>query len=64
LGDKSDVNGNRIIGDRQATKNLQSESKPESPIWKHIDRWKRQGLKPTFEISAGMLTLWGVSDEL
>ncbi len=38
----------------------ESVSKPESKIWKLIDKWKKQGLKPQFEIYAKMLTVWGL----
>jgi len=59
-GENLDVKG--VINPR---KDLSAEipnpdSKPEAKIWKHIDRWKEQGLRPQFEIDAKMLKPWGV----
>ena len=53
IGNFSDVEKSKIADD----------SKPESKIWKLIDKWKKQGLAPKFEICAGMLKVWGVDHD-
>ena len=48
---------------KENTNDSLQNSRPESKIWKLIDKWKKEGLAPRFEICAGMLTVWGVETE-
>ncbi len=62
LGDKTLDDSHVIVPQTNAGKieSINQESRPESKIWGLIDKWKKQGLSPKFEICAKMLKLWDV----
>lgn len=60
LGDRSVLRGKtRDLVEKPSN---DTESKPESKLWKLIDKWKKQGLSPKFEICVKMLKLWGIEE--